>query len=526
MKTFSSRGEITVFENSALLRITLFTLRQAFFSVLVALAIGLPGAFFLGSRKPRKLLRTITAIPFVMPSILVVLGFVLFFGNAGWLNRFIALFPGSFQLRLLYKPLTIILAHGFFNFPLVIRLVGDGISRVRKAYGAAAFALGASPFTSVLTLILPLSVPAVMAASLLVFLYSFTSFAVVLVLGGSPASTTLPVEIYRHARIFLNYHNAGALAIVETLIAVSVFLTYIFFGQKTRNITAGTEERVFEEKARFRFKPLPLRLFTVFYGVFVSFFILGPIFAVPLESLLDRYSRSAAQVFSLRWWSSLGESCLPALLRSLILAFFSATLSSLLAISLAISVKVLTEDEIGKKGSKEKNRSGKNKLAGIFRFFATAPIVSSGIVLGLGWLIFYGARFSRSPWAIVVLHSVSALPFAFNSVSEGFRSMPDDTLNAAKLCGAGPLWALLTTALPLSLTQLRSAWGIAAALSLGELNAVMMLGLEGWETLPLYIYRAAGAYRYGAACAAGTLLILTSGACLLLSEWRHGKNGA
>jgi thiamine transport system permease protein len=60
-------------------------------------------------------------------------------------------------------------------------------------------------------------------------------------------------------------------------------------------------------------------------------------------------------------------------------------------------------------------------------------------------------------------------------------------------------------------------------LSLGELNAVMMLGMEGWETLPLYIYRAVGAYRYGTACAAGTLLILGCAACLLLSETGRRK---
>jgi ABC-type Fe3+ transport system permease subunit len=57
---------------------------------------------------------------------------------------------------------------------------------------------------------------------------------------------------------------------------------------------------------------------------------------------------------------------------------------------------------------------------------------------------------------------------------------------------------------------------------MGELNAGMMLGIEGWETLPLYIYRATAAYRYGNACAAGTLLILGCAGGLILSEW--GRN--
>jgi len=519
---FNSREKISVFENTALVSITLFTIKQAFLSLLVSLAIGLPGAWIIGNSRSRftPVIRAVTAIPFAMPSILVVLGFVLFFGNSGWVNRFLALLPGGISLRILYRPAAIILAHGFFNFPLVIRLAGDGIARARRAYAPAASALGASPLICVLTIILPLSFPAVMSAALLVFLYSFTSFAVVLVLG-STASTTLAVEIFRHARVFLNYHNAGALALVETLIAVSVFLTYVFFRKKSGEIKVEVENRSPEEKKAFT----PLRLLVVVYGVFAAFFILGPIGSVVLESFLYRPSRSASDVLSLIWWKAVfrggsweallrGDTILSALFRSLFLAFSSATVSCVLAIFGAFPVKLLEE-----KGGKPAAA-----MAGIIRFFAAAPLVSSGIVMGLGWLILYGGNLP--PQALILLHGINALPFAFNSVSEGFRSLPANTLNAALVSGSTPLRALVSTVLPLSLGRLRSAWGFAAALSLGELNAVMMLGMEKWETLPLYIYRATGAYRYGNACAAGTILVAACGVCLFFSEWGREKNVA
>ncbi|MDR0313036.1 MAG: iron ABC transporter permease [Treponema sp.] len=503
---------ITVWKNAALFSVTLFTLKQAFFSVLVSLALGLPGAWFIGNSHSRfaPFLRTITAVPFAMPSILVVLGFVLFFGNSGWVNRIFINLTGADEgpLRILYKPEAIILAHGFFNFPLVIGLVGDGLARARRAYAPAAASMGASPTKTALTVILPLAVPSLMSAILLVFLYCFTSFAVVLVLGGGPASTTIAVEIYRHARIFLNYHNAAALALVETLIAVSLFLTYTFFGRKYRMIKTDVHERIETDKR----SPVSWTILIV-YCLVMAFFILGPLLSIPLESLLYRPSRSADQVLSLRWWQSLGDTCLPALVRSLTLAFFSATTACILAVLAAGSVKLL-----------EEQGRGNSAWVNIVRFFAAAPIVSSGIVLGLGWIILYGRNFSRAPLALVILHAVSALPFAFNFISEGFRSLPGNILSAASVFGAGPLRGLLTTALPLSLPRIRSAWGFAAALSLGELNAVMMLGMEGWETLPLYIYRAVGAYRYGTACAAGTLLILGCAACFFLSETGKKKH--
>jgi len=510
---FAGGGKITVWENTALLGVTLFTLKQAALSVLVSLALGLPGAWFIGGSRSRfaPILRTLTAVPFAMPSILVVLGFVLFFGNSGWINRGFALVTGADEgpFRILYKPQAIILAHGFFNFPLVIRLAGDGLGRARRAYAHAAASLGASPVITALTVILPLAVPALMSAVLLVFLYCFTSFAVVLVLGGGPASTTLAVEIYRNARIFFNYNNAGVLALMETLIAVSLFFTYIFFGKKSRSVKTDIHEHIEIGK-----RSLLSRIVMIAYGLVIAFFILGPLFSIPLESLLFRPSRSAGQVLSLRWWESLGSACLPALGRSLTLAFFSATMACVLATLAAGAVKIL-----------EERGNGHSPLALLIRFFAAAPIISSGIVLGLGWLILYGRNFSRAPLALVILHGVSALPFAFNFISEGFRSLPANTLNAASVFGAGPLRGLLTTALPLSLPRIRSAWGFAAALSMGELNAVMMLGMEGWETLPLYIYRAVGAYRYGTACAAGTLLILGCAAGFLLAETGR-KNGS
>ncbi|MDR2951680.1 MAG: iron ABC transporter permease [Treponema sp.] len=497
-------GSVSVWENSSLLRVTMFTFKQAFFSVLVSLALGLPGAWFIGNSRSRitPFLRTLTAIPFAMPSILVVLGFVLFFGNSGWVNSLYAALPFSNgkPLQILYKPRAVILAHGFFNFPLVVRLAGDGIAGARRAYAPASASLGASPLKTVLTVILPLSIPAILSASFLAFLYCFTSFAVVLVLGGGPSATTLAVEIYRHARIFLNYPNTGVLAFIETLIAVCVFLTYAYIGKGSRAVKTDVHE--YAEAG----KKSPAYLFAMAaYFAVMAFFVLGPLLSIPLESFLFRPSRSAEKVFSFRWWGNLGATCLPAFGRSLILAFFSAWLACVLAFLAAGAVKLL-EDEPS------------SVPADLIRFLAASPVISSGIVLGFGWLILYGRSFSRSPFALAALHGVSAMPFAFNFISEGFRSLPANTLNAAAVFGAGPLRGLLTTALPLSLPRVRSAWGFAAALSMGELNAVMMLGVEGWETLPLYIYRAVAAYRYGTACAAGTLLILACASFFLFSE--------
>jgi thiamine transport system permease protein len=457
-------------------------------------------------------LRSLTGIPFAMPPILVVLGFVLFFGNSGWANRAVAA-AGLEPLRILYRPSAIVLAHGFYNFPLVIRLAGDGIAQARKAYAPAAASLGASPLAAAVTALFPLALPSLVSAALLVFLYSFTSFAVVLVLGGGPAATTLAVEIYRHARISLDFHNAGALALMETLIAAVVFVLYLFCESRTSGALEFQDRPLDERRGSGGFIALGI------YAAALSVFVLGPLLSVPLESFLFQPSRTAPAQLSLRWWLSLGDRVVPALARTALLASVSATLACALAAPAAAASHNLGAA----------NPSGRSFPAALVRFCAVAPLFSSGIVLGFGWLRFYGRAHSRSLLAVAALHAVTALPFAFNSISRGLESIPRNTDNAAAALGANPLRRVITVDLPLTLGRLRSAWAFAAVISMGELNAVMMLGMEDYETLPLLIYRAAGSYRYGTACAAGTTLILACAAAFLLSEAgtrRGAKSGA
>jgi thiamine transport system permease protein len=487
--------------------VALFTIKQASLSALAALALGLPGAWLAGTSdsKAAGALRALSAVPFAMPSIIVVLGFVLFFGNAGWANRILRGLSGKTAgdgpIHLLYQPAALVAAHAFYNFPLVVRLVGDSLVRTRRAYAPVAASLGASPLVSALTVFFPAALPALINAALLAFLYSFTSFSIVLVLGGGPAATTLAVEIYRYARVLLLYREAGIFALVESGVVCLVFTLYLFMEKKTRTHAPDAVYRPFETRKPSLFNSIPL----FFYIIALVVLVAGPLLSVIAESFLSRASRAGGVRIDFRWWLNIGERSAAALGRSLFLAALSATTSCCLAVMAAFAALHF------------ERRTGDSYRSTLIRLAATLPLASSGIVLGLGFLIIYGRK--GTIMGLVALHAVTALPFAFSAIRGGFQSLNPAVLNAAESLGAGPLTRLLTIDLPLSARSLRSAWGFAAALSLGELNALMMIGLEDFETLPLLIYRAAGAYRYGAACAAGALLMLCCAAALMFSDW-------
>ncbi len=181
-----------------------FTLLQATLSTLASLAVALPGAYLIAtySFKGKRMILALSAIPFVIPSILVVLGFVIFFfGNNGFLNRaLMTLFQlEEPPLKILYSFPAIILAHTFYNFPIIMSLVSSYWEHMDENCEAASWTLGANKVRTFFSITLPRLIPAIVSSASLVFLFCFNSFAIILVLGGGPQFTTMEVEIYRQA---------------------------------------------------------------------------------------------------------------------------------------------------------------------------------------------------------------------------------------------------------------------------------------------------------------------------------------
>jgi thiamine transport system permease protein len=486
-----------------------WTFTQALVSTGFSLLLGLPGAYIAASPRFRhkKLIRALGSVPFALPPILMVLGFVLFWGNSGFINRLLQAFFGeNAQIRILYRPGALIFANTCYNFPLVMRLAGDAFLKIRRNYEEAALSLATPRWKIAVRVVLPLGIHAVIASALLVFLYCWTAFALPLVLGGGPGTATLAVEIYRYARQSLNYQSAGLLSFAETVVSACVFALYLFFDGRSRRLTEADCGDVKDA-------PSALPASQKIYFALLLVLVLGPILSIIADSLLVPLGHGGNVNFSFHNYLASGAVILAALGRSLLLAVVSACISCILAVMLA-----KTESE--RIRSRCLRSTGRRffKSNPVNRFAAISPAISSNLVLALGFLSLYGREASRSFAVLAAMHAVTALPFTFSSIYSGFRAIEQNTIDAARGLGAGVWKRLFSVEIPLSAGNIRSAWGFAACISIGELNAILMLGMEKWETLPLYIYRAAAAYRYDIACAAGALLILSSLGALLISE--------
>ncbi|MEN8098643.1 MAG: ABC transporter permease subunit, partial [Chloroflexota bacterium] len=227
---------VEVVQKASFAKVLWFTLWQAVVSTLLTLLVALPAAYLFGRfRFPGKTaLRALSTVPFVMPTVVVATAFRALLGPRGWVNLSL---QSLFDLP--YAPLDlertvglILLAHVFYNYAVVVRIVGGYWSNLSQHTEEAASVLGANRWRVFRLVTLPALMPAIVTASLLIFLFTFTSFGVILILGG-PGFSTLETEIYRQAMSFLDLPSAAVLSVIQIFITYGVMLAYSVLSQRS-----------------------------------------------------------------------------------------------------------------------------------------------------------------------------------------------------------------------------------------------------------------------------------------------------
>ena len=210
-----------------------FTLVQASLSTLLALLVGIPGGLLLARLKFRgkTLIRALIIVPFVLPPIVVVVGFLQMFGSFGIIDSFLMLITGSTNSIVNFAEgfVGIILAHTFYNAPLVMLLVSASMERLNPEIEESAEILGADSVSRFRRITLPHILPALSASAILTFLFCFMSFPIVLSLGNG-AYRTLEVQMWNAFR-WSDYGEASSLALVQILITITLAITYIKLGR-------------------------------------------------------------------------------------------------------------------------------------------------------------------------------------------------------------------------------------------------------------------------------------------------------
>ncbi len=439
-----------------------FTVWQAAASTLLTLTIGLAPAWATARyRFPgrRLLLSALTAV-FVLPT--VVIGAAM-----------IAVLPASLERSVW----AILAAHVVFNLAVVVRTVGTSWAVIPPDLEHAGRTLGASSWQTFRLITLPVLRPALAAAAAIVFLFTFTSFGVVRVLGNG-TQTTIEVEIWRRATQLGDIPGAATLTIVQLLALAGV----VAWSSRIQRQTAAT----LQPAGRYHDIERPTgrtRWYVAAAALFAALIV-----AVPLAALVER-SFWNGDSYSLAAWRSLGNNevrpglrigvdPIAALRMSLTTAAWATGFAVVMGAAAIIAISTVGV------------RSSRLLDTGLM-----LPLGTSAVTIGFGMLI----TFDHDPvdwraawWLVPIGHALVATPFVVRNSLGVVRSISPDQRHAAATLGASPTRAWATTTLPALRRPLAVGAGLAAAVSLGEFGATSFLSRSGTETLPIAIDRLLG----------------------------------
>ncbi len=496
---------LETFSNPYYLRIMVFTLVQALISTLASLLIGLPGAYIMTTYKfpGKKLLKALYSVPFVLPSILVVLGFVIFYGNSGFLNKaLMALFHlQEPPLKILYSFTAVIMAHAFYNFPVVVSIVSEYWQKLDYSCEKAALTLGSKRSKVFRTITLPRLRSAIFSSASLVFLFCFTSFAIILVLGGGPALTTTEVEIYRLAKISMDTGKACALSLFSMVVAIIVMTIYSVAQNKQNK---GESIKQSQIKVQRKPKSFFQHFGIIVYLLFSLLFILCPILSIVARSFLGSATRAGKYAFTVSAYVKLfqiGSSSLMAIINSVVIAL----VSSILATGAALRICTFIVK--------------KNRMGVAVDVVLMLPMVISSVIVGLSYFIISKyLSFIPSIVLVILAHTVITMPFIIRTVLPVYRRIPESLVNASETMGYSARRTFRHIEKPLLRPALLTGSMFSFVLSMGELNATLLLGTTKYQTLPIQIYRLISSYNYQGACVMGCVLIVVCFIVFLITE--------
>ncbi len=468
-----------------------FTLWQATASTAATLVIGLPAAAVLAGLGPRarRLARALVTVPFVLPTVVVAGAFDGLFDRLG-------LSGGALNLR--HTVWAVLLAHVFFNYAVVVRTVGAYWAGLDRRLEEQARVLGASRWRAFWEVTFPRLRPAVAAAASIVFLFSFTSFGVVLILGG-PRRSTIETEIYRLAVTRTDIGGAAVLAVVQlaAVLALVVLSTALERRRPSTTALAKAESR-----------PLSRR-FAAANGV-VMLCLLG----APIAVLAER-SLAVGDGYGLDHYRGLAERSrlLPA---SALTALVNSVVFAVAATAIAVLVGLLASLVVV---------HGRRGIARIFDLGLTLPLGTSAVTIGFGMLIALDEPpldLRTSWWIVPIAHALVGIPFVIRCVVPVLRSIDPSLREAAAVLGADPPRVRREIDLPIGGRGLVVAAGFAFAVSLGEFGATSFLPRRAeLLTAPVAIFRllaTPGDVLRGQAMALSVVLMALVAASVLLIE--------
>jgi thiamine transport system permease protein len=498
-----------VFNDPPLMNRALIAITNSFIIALLVSAFdviaGVPMAWLITRGKSRGLgiLDTLSDIPFIVPTAALGYSLLLFWYKPEGIS---ALFGGS-----LISPgwLLIALLHFTFSFPIVVRVMVGALLDYKMEYERASRTLGASPFTAVRTVTLPILRPALIASYILSFARSLSETGATFIVAGLFETGPVFLQDIKNELAVSNPPLYEGATVFTSLILIAVSLTIFalirIFGSRLRlpikGIWPSFERKISYKKAATSRNTITIIVFFLIVLI-PSLFVALPAFLALFNGTLSN-ALSGSGIWSVYW-------------QSLALSYALAGIVTLLSFVIGLPMALMIA----------RRRFGRFTST-VFDILVNVPLIVPSIALGVS-LKFFWQNFAFVPefLLLVFAHLAITYPYFVRSMTAAFERISLDMEEAARTLGAKPYGVFRSIMLPLTKYSILSGAIIVFTRSISETGATLAV-VTTLQTAPVVIVNwvkqvvPATPSDIGLGC--GILILLSLAILLLLRYVTRGK---
>ncbi len=472
-----------------------FTILQAALSTGLSLAFAIPLTRALARRPAfpgRAIVIRFFGVPLVLPAIVVVFGIVAVWGQNGAISQALRS-AGISGPGPIYGLEGILIAHTFFNVPLAVRLLLPVWESIPGETWRLAGQLGMTSWPIFRLIEWPRLAETLSGTAMLIFLLCFSSFTVVLALGGGPGAATLEVAIYQALRLDFDIVRAVFLAFLQVAVCGAVALA--LFRYARTSASEPSEGRIVQ-------RPDSLdRTSRCVDGLWITGGILwvgSPLAAVVVSGLGGPLSDVLMR-----------QDVWLAAMRSVLVGFGAGVLSVVFGVLLGLTTRDLAV------------RARRPRLADRLEIAGSQTLIVSPVVLGAGLFVLLLPLVPVFDWALplaALVNGLVAVPYVLRLVSPALRRTAEHHDRLCASIGLSGIRRIAWLEGPVLLRPLATALALASALATGDLTAIALFGTEREATLALLLYRALGSYRMDEAAVMALLLVVVCLAVFVVIE--------
>ncbi len=449
----------------------------------ISTVIGFVFAFFVSrtSLRGKKLVTALATLPVISPPFSLTLSIILLFGNNGLITK------GLFGLEnfTIYGLGGLTLVQTISMFPIAFLTLAGVLDAIDSTLEDASLDLNATRWQTFMRVTLPLTMPGILSAWLLVFTNSLADFANPLLLSGS--FRVLSVESYIEVTGMNRLGNGAALSILLLLPTLTAFFVQrAWVSKKSFVVVTGKPSGRLSDLAS-----KPTRLFLLAFVVLTSVFI------------VSLYGTIIAGCFVKNWgidYTFTTENIIEALQRGKSALFQTMTLAGI-ATPIAGFIAM-----IGAVLVVRKQFPGKRTLEALMM----TPFAVPGTLIGISYIL----AFNEPPFLLVgtgailvICYVIRELPVGLEGGVATLRQIDPSIEEAAADLGADQATVFRTVILPLIRPAFISSMSYTFVRSMTAVSAIVFLISAKWYHITIQIYNFSENIRFGLASVLATALI-------------------